>query len=790
MYFKKALNIVIQKKYLNPIILTSVYNALGGVYYKIGDYDLAEDFFRRSLQLATENELKLNQAIATNNIADVNRKELKYYKALLSYKQATQLFEDIYGKESIESAFMYNNIANVYNDMWEIELAKRYYLQSLNIRKKLLGDKHFRISQSYQNIGILEMGNKKFHKALNCFQESLISNVFQFENIDINKNPSLQMFIISHVDLLETISLKAEAFYELWNINRDSLELLELSLKNYDFALDISDHIRNSYYSISSKMLLNRITQQLYPKALKASYDYYKIDCELGFEKLFEHIERGKCIILYSSLLDAEAKNASNIPNTLKELERKIKDQINGYSILIKQSNLLCDSSRILHFESQLFSLIKQHDSLINHFENKYTKYYELKYDISVLSLNEIQKLLKPEEAIIEFFITDTLIYTCVISQDNKQALAMKNNIILYSTIRDYNSNIKLAELDKFLYASKILYNELFSPIHQTLQGKNRLIIIPHDILFNVPFETLISNTINEQRIFDFSKNQYLINDYEIVYNYSVNLWADSRKTALEKDYSKQSDFLGFAPVFDNSNGYIISNNSSDSTLYGTPQRNTNSSQLRFKKLPYSEKEVKEIIELFDSKNLGSKGYFFSEATESNFRSEVHKYKYIHIATHGYINDEYPDLSGLTFYQSQNSVYNSIGNYTIDKFKLIEPADIKNDGILYLNEIYNLQMNSDLIVLSACNTGVGKFVKGEGIMAMTRGFTYAGANNIIFSVWKVSDKHTKELMITFYKNMLNSKRYSKSLQIAKTKMISNINTSFPLLWGGFMLIGE
>ena len=109
---------------------------------------------------------------------------------------------------------------------------------------------------------------------------------------------------------------------------------------------------------------------------------------------------------------------------------------------------------------------------------------------------------------------------------------------------------------------------------------------------------------------------------------------------------------------------------------------------------------------------------------------------------------------------------------------------------MYSDEIYNLNLNADLVVLSACESGLGKIVKGEGIIGLTRGFIYSGARNIVVSLWQVADKSTSELMIEFYRNILDGKSYSSSLREAKLKLIKDGTYSYPLEWSPFVLIGK
>jgi CHAT domain-containing protein len=148
------------------------------------------------------------------------------------------------------------------------------------------------------------------------------------------------------------------------------------------------------------------------------------------------------------------------------------------------------------------------------------------------------------------------------------------------------------------------------------------------------------------------------------------------------------------------------------------------------------------------------------------------KYKVLHFATHGFVNSERPELSGLVLAQDTTG---------------------GEDGVLYSGEIYNLKLNADLVVLSACETGLGKIQKGEGIIGLTRALLYAGAKNMIVSLWQVADESTSDLMVDFYKNSLENKgqiAYSEALRNAKLKMISEGRYAHPLYWSPFILIGK
>jgi CHAT domain-containing protein len=191
----------------------------------------------------------------------------------------------------------------------------------------------------------------------------------------------------------------------------------------------------------------------------------------------------------------------------------------------------------------------------------------------------------------------------------------------------------------------------------------------------------------------------------------------------------------------------------------------------RFRELAYSDAEVMGIAGEFTKRDLQAQAFVNGTATEENFKRTAPHFSYLHVATHGFVNERDPSRSALVFAQ---------------------PGDTasREDGVLYAAEAYNLRLNADLVVLSSCESGIGRFVAGEGVYALMRGFLYSGARNIIYSLWQVMDHHTSELMQFFYDGVLKGWRFGKALQMAKIQMLSRDRTAFPFAWAGFVLIGQ
>jgi CHAT domain-containing protein len=186
--------------------------------------------------------------------------------------------------------------------------------------------------------------------------------------------------------------------------------------------------------------------------------------------------------------------------------------------------------------------------------------------------------------------------------------------------------------------------------------------------------------------------------------------------------------------------------------------------------LPFTEEEVNQISGLFSkNKDLFFKYFIRKQAIEKSFKSaEVENADILHLATHGLVNKEKPGLSGLLFHP--------------------ENPDTTEDGILYTGEIYNLNLKADLVTLSAYETALGKQKQGEGMLGLTRSFTYAGAKNLVVSLWQVNDKATSDLMIAFYNLLLSGHSKAESLRKAKEKLMKNPETANPYFWAPFILV--
>jgi CHAT domain-containing protein len=194
-------------------------------------------------------------------------------------------------------------------------------------------------------------------------------------------------------------------------------------------------------------------------------------------------------------------------------------------------------------------------------------------------------------------------------------------------------------------------------------------------------------------------------------------------------------------------------------------------SRTGFARLPFSAEEAEAILSILPaSAALKATGFRANRTMATS--PDLSQYSLVHFATHGLLNSTQPELSGLVF-------------------SLLDESGKPQDGFLRLHEIYNLKFNADLVVLSACQTGLGQEVKGEGLIGLTRGFMYAGASRVVASLWKVDDLATAELMKRFYRGMLREKlRPAAALRAAQLEMAKQKRWAAAYFWAAFVLQGE
>ena len=756
LYTRNALSIYLERYEKDDQEILSLYMNMGLYYEKKGELSKAFEYYKKSLSKSGNS---LSGIKTLRNLANLYLKQNNFEQAENYYKQCIKKTIDLFGNEHTELATDYYYYGSFFAFIEDYEKSFEFLHKSKHIYVKNFGNKDRSVAMILNELGrVYSLSGEPdsallySQKALIAFIPDLYDNNYYAEVELYNAFPDPVLFFI--------LDRKAEALFELYNKNSSFIDL-ETSYKTFELAISISDILQTNYISSEdSKLLFSNTIKSTFSNAIKTALQLYKLTAKEEYlEKAFSISEKSKAAILYASIKGVEAMEYSGISEELQELEKNLQNKIKKNEKLIYDEKIASnpDEKKINQWEKKLFDYNKTYDSLISEFEKNNKDYYSLKYDKTTKSYHEIQEKLNPDDVLIEFTVSDSSIFIFTITKDSIQVIDQAIDSTYFSqiaTVRNsFNKNSILnhsfQDYKQFVDASYKLYLTLLSPIENLIEEK-KIIIIPDDKLGYIPFGALLCNKPDTSKI-DYRNLPYLIKKNAISYSYSANLlYNESEEKCPQND-----EILLLGPTYENtsrldSNHLLFSYGIHDYLV----------------ELPNSKDEISKINEIFDGISL-----IDSDATESNFKQKAKDFDILHLAMHTIVNDTNPMFSKLIFTLDNDSV---------------------QDGFLNTYEIYNLELNARMAVLSACNTGSGKLQRGEGIMSLARGFIYAGVPSIIMTLWEVDDVSGSEIMKGFYSYIKEGFSKDEAIRLAKMDYLSGANQigSHPYFWSAYVGIGD
>jgi CHAT domain-containing protein/Tfp pilus assembly protein PilF len=765
--YQKALGIL--KKILNDTDpkLVNIYASMGDLHAHQNQDDIALDYYSKALQIVESTLGKNHFKAATihNNIARTRERLWDLDQALQDYSTALSIYREVLGEDHGETAMGYHNIGSVHYNMGAYTTALEYLTKGLEIRNKKFGAKDERIASSHLRIGEAYSKSGDIEMALAHSQKALTALTLDFDNSNIYSLPENLDNVISRDIMFRTLKQKGNLLFNRYLQYHNKNDLLA-SARSYQLGVDLLDYMRKELNWSSSKKVLYDNSFLIFGKGIRAYFELYSItDDDQYLSRAFDLMEKSKSILLLESIQNSHVKEFYSLPPELLQKEYDIQTSITYYERKIfeeesRKENF--DEKMLDYYREQLLNLQHSYDSLLTIYQNDYENYFNLKHNLNTCSLQEVQEsILGKNEALLEYFVGDSYIYVFLITADNKKLYNFKKDFPLEAWINVFRHNmlsyhtsgyrseiLYKANSDTLVAMSNRLFQRLVQPLCDDQVLPDRLIIIPAGSLSYLPFEVLLKSLPENSE--HFSQHQYLLNDYVISYCYSATLLREMK--SRKQSQKSLKSFLAFAPSFEQ-------NGKKDSLLVQGNRGGLN-------RLEYNIEEVELINSIF-------RGTVFAgnQATKFNFLSEAPNYKIIHLATHGKSNDKAEDFSYLAFSRQ---------------------ADSLNHDLVYTRDLYNLKLNADMVVLSACETGLGKLQKGEGVVSLARGFSYAGTKSIVTSLWSVNDRATIQLMNDFYQYLEAGIPKDQALRKAKLDFIQNHpnDQAHPFFWGAFIPIGS
>lgn len=770
-YYQQSLDIFIKLQNENSVEVADVYFGMALCYRELENPKLEYQYLDQSKTIRQKifgkNHFTVGEIYM--ELGTYYAQKLRYDSTLHYYSVATSIWEDQLGNNPYFLSKAYEKLAYIYQLKNEPEKEFEYLKKALDFR--LTGTKSKTSPQmsfgntaadldfstednskitignqlytSYLNLAYFYKRKKDYRLALTYCQKALMEVCPSLGgNIDIHQNPTINE--LSHnIAWLEALQQKGELFYRIYTSESKKTTDLEHSLTIYEEALSLVDTLRLNFTSDGSKQLLTKRAIPVYEGAITTLYLLFEKTKDPQYLNTgFKIMEQSKAFVLLQAIQNIEAKGFSDVPESLLAKEDKLRRSLSYYSNYKNRT-----SKNTKDFDQAYFRTKRAYDSLVTEIENNYPSYYKLKYNTQVASISKIQnELLLHDKMLLEYFIGDQFIYVFQITQDNQKfhRIPIPHDFMtLVKSFRKCLTDYQLIGKDPSLaYKSFIAYSNSFykrfigSFLDEVPEHITQLIIVPDGLLNYIPFEVLITSAPSNLSTPDYKALDFLVERYNLYYSYSSTLLLENK---YRQKNSHNGKCLGFAPTYENSDNAD---------------------------LPWAEKELKAIEKVFNGDY-----YYGSQASKSIFKQKGASYAIIHLAMHGIVDMRNPLNSKLAFAQTDEN---------------------PEKAYLYAHEVHQMALNADLVVLSACETGIGKVIRGEGVLSLARAFMYAGTPSVLTTLWKVNDFTSATLMGFFYANLAKGMPKHKALRKAKLDFLrqSDQISGHPAFWASFIAIGD
>lgn len=795
-YYLNLAEEMIKKDTSRKILLSIILMNKGRVLHAKGDLSVANNYYDQSLR--TIDNLETTKAILRKHeifyFMGMSQMILNQNKSNEYFEQAAMLGEKL---PDFFSDGVYQKIADYHAKQGSLELYERY---SNKERENLYENFDDTICSP---LAYYYIDNAK-QRALLGQHETAINFLATSEKILVKLNAQKKEFAelylsYSHAYFLVRAGLEAETYINLAlrniygssnpkkfdsnNYSKIGIEsivlksrILHLKFKEtkelvyldscsilIDKAIDIIENSRNSFKSYESKVANAEMENKIYQLGLYYSWiKFDKTNSKESFNRAFEIAERSKSAALLSSIRQNEASVLGGIPEHLGKEERDLQREITFYKEQIyEEEQLHAPNQEMLdNWKDYLFNLNRKYDSLQEKLENEFPNYYQLKYANQVADIKKIRKQLPFNTSLVEFCIFDSLIYVFKISRFEKDLVVKPLDSSLVNSINVYKDEFSQFEFLSQTYQMVLDYEEASLELYEKLLGdvidkrsSENLIIIADGILSYIPFEALVKSKVKQSKRTIYKDLDYLMKHHTVSYAYSSTLLLEMLD---QREKSFSNNVLAVAPV------YKVDTFPNGMPKYITRQQYRD----QLYPIPGAKDEA-----LFLEETMQASILIGDQATEREFKAQVSDYDILHLAMHTIIDNNNPMFSKLVFAPISDSL---------------------NDGLLNTSEIFGLNLKAKLAVLSACSTGDGEYKKGEGVISLARGFTYAGCPSMVFTMWRVHDKTGLKIMQEFYNELLNGKDKAKALQKAKLSYLENSPTEFqhPFYWSTYICMGN
>ena len=733
LYFYKQ---VFQVRALSGAIRSEAYIAIARVYAELSNNNLAIDYFNKAVEQARRVGDRPVESLALSGLADVHRLNGDKKAALAVIAQARRLS----GQTEAGEAGLLQTAGQLYQQERRLEQARGAFDQALAIyRRTAEVEGQVKILCSIVDLSLL--ASQKTDAMAQSEQALELAN--------------------QQAKAAKTNADKTRARDLLWRawLGRARAERangrMDLASKSFQFAFS---HAEASWWLVkisteTSAIAFGQETQAIHREYVDLLMHQGRVS------EAFSYADRAKGQAIRGIIQGRRNKistgpsDSTESPHKLNRSIARMRTQLLYSKTGIEREKLekgIADAESALEEERLRTEVESSRDRLV------WTK------PATVKLLQEM--MARDKSALLEFLLGETRSFAWIITADSVSCAVLPSRKEIEQAVRPYLTSLATApnplrletEIAKSRAQSESLSSILFGKLIGRIAPGQKLIVVPDGLLHYLPFETLI----HDQR--------YLVESHEIIYNPSASmlgLWQDSPKQA---NNGKKMDLLAFGdPHFGVPNASIGKKRVGE--VSNLPQRTRSAQRNILPPLPRTRDEVEHIGNLFPADRR--RVYLGNESTEDAVKREsLRDFKRLHFASHSVIDEVSPSRSAVML--------------TLDN-------DAQEDGVLEVGEISKLDIDCDLVVLSACQTGRGKLFSGEGIVGLSRSFLSAGARAVAVSLWNVSDITTSRFMKSFYQHLVSGSGNAVALRLAKLQIMEDAKElKHPHYWAPFVLIGK
>jgi len=715
--------------------MASIYSDISDLYIYWRLPDSIVQFALKALEILKNNPDADIEARAYSNLGVGYKNQGKYTEALTAYDSSLTKYD---ASNSADIASVFHNKAKVFRLLGDYKAAFASIDKAIDIRSADPQKFKENLASDYSNNAEIYLSSGDQNNALAYFEKSIRQFLYgdsDFHNNDLNFD---KVPIISEkVNFIEALEGRARTHLIMGNTDQAQLA--------FDDAIKVIDQFRLSFIDNKSKLLLADVTKRIFEGAIATALALDKFDAAFGYS------EKSKAFVLWESV-----KLQQSAQNMDRDLQKRLNEVVSKIASLEGQITNASDSltGKLLQTQKQLHEELQQIKAQVE----KDEAYRRMAALFTPLTSKQIQtQLLATNQTLVEYFLGANDVYVFVIPpgqappkayvfEKNRNELATEIENLLLSIQVDASSGSSAVVAlfnNRFQGVNpSAIYTGLASSLYSTLlpaplvQSNNkdyhRLLIIPDDVLGYLPFDVLLTDTVAE--LSKYANYPYLASQYAISYCYSVAMLNE-----MIANHTKTANRAMLAYAYPNELDYFVAQ-----------------------------------VELLQSQpGLSKMDSLKNNASEDRMKKQGDRYRIIHFATHGHMNDRDPNYS-----------------YLLMRY----PPEEKADSALFLHEIYGMNLNADLVFTSACEAGIGQLYRGEGIMSLARGFSYAGAGSIVTTLWKINQQKANVLVESFYKSLLGDKKMSKDEALFEAKKAylksAGHRDAAPYYWACFIPIGD